>query len=126
MWYSGIAVASLSSRIRSMWVSAGGSKAVALIAPLLWLAATSPSAQTQQPSRVVIEITAERFAFFPSEVTVERGATVEFHLRSDDTIHGFRIAGSDVNVAIPKRGQGERTAVWTATEAGRFTFECSR
>jgi cytochrome c oxidase subunit 2 len=86
----------------------------------------TPAAQAPQAGRTVVRITAERFAFFPSEVIVARGTTVEFHLRSDDTLHGFHIVGGDVNVLIPKRGQRERVAVWSASEAGRFSFECTR
>jgi cytochrome c oxidase subunit 2 len=109
-----------------MWASGGGSDRVALIAPLILLTLSTPAAQGPQGVRTVVRVTAERFAFFPSEVTVRRGATVEFHLRSEDTLHGFRIVGSEVNVLIPKRGQRERTAVWNASEVGRFTFECTR
>jgi heme/copper-type cytochrome/quinol oxidase subunit 2 len=98
----------------------------ALIAPLVVLTIMTPAAQAPQPVPTVVKITAERFAFFPSEVTVARGAAVEFRLSSEDTVHGFRIVGGDVNVLIPKRGQRERTAIWNASEAGRFTFECTR
>jgi heme/copper-type cytochrome/quinol oxidase subunit 2 len=41
-------------------------------------------------------------------------------------MHGFRIVGRDVDVAVPKRRQGEAVVVFEATEVGRFRFECSR
>ena len=74
----------------------------------------------------VVKVTAERFAFTPSEITVERGTVIEFHLTSDDTDHGFRIIGTDVNAEIPKRRRGEAVVKYVADTAGRFVIECSR
>lgn len=79
-----------------------------------------------QASPRVIRVSAERFAFSPSEITVEKGTTIEFHLTSDDTDHGFRIVGTDVDVQIPKRRRGETVVKYTADTAGRFVIECSR
>jgi heme/copper-type cytochrome/quinol oxidase subunit 2 len=79
----------------------------------------------QSETRKTIEIVAERFLFTPAEITVDRGTTVEFRLTSDDTDHGFRIIGTDIDVTIPKRGRGEAVAVFDAKEAGDYTFECS-
>lgn len=86
--------------------------------------ASAPQAG-QPETRKTIEVVAERFLFTPSEITVDRGTTLEIHLTSDDTDHGFRIIGTDINVTIPKRGRGEVVAVFEATEAGDYTFECS-
>jgi cytochrome c oxidase subunit 2 len=74
----------------------------------------------------VIRVSAERFAFTPSEIVVERGTVIEFHLTSDDTDHGFRIVGTDVNAEIPKRRRGEAVIKYVADTAGRFVIECSR
>jgi cytochrome c oxidase subunit 2 len=81
-------------------------------------------ARSQQ--RRVIQITAERFSFTPSEIVLEPGEEVEFRLKSDDTSHGFRVVGHGVNVAIPKRGRDAITVNFKAPEPGRYTFECSR
>ena len=78
------------------------------------------------PARRVIRVTAERFTFFPSRITIDAGEEVELRIRSDDTSHGFRIVGGDVNVAIPKRGKGEVSVILRLTEPGRYRFECSR
>ena len=77
-----------------------------------------------QDSRV-IEITAERFTFTPSEIRVKAGTRLEIRLQSDDTAHGFHIVGTDVDVELPKRGRGV-AAVTFQPQAGRYTFECSR
>ena len=99
-----------------------------LLLPLLALTTTSPgaarTAQSQGPR--VIEISAERFEFWPSEITVAEGEEVELRLRSDDTIHGFRIIGTGTNLAIPKRGKGYATARFIGAVPGRYTFECNR
>jgi cytochrome c oxidase subunit 2 len=75
----------------------------------------------------VIHIVAERFTFTPSRITVEEGTTVELRITSEDTAHGFKLTGpTAVDVEIPKRGRGDRRVVFTPTEAGTYTFECSR
>ena len=85
-----------------------------------------PNSPTGQQGHRVIRVSAERFAFTPSEITVERGTVIEFHLTSDDTDHGFRIVGTDVNAEIPKRRRGETVIKYTADTVGRFVIECSR
>ena len=74
----------------------------------------------------VVEIFVERFSFTPSEFRVKAGAPVEIRLRSDDTDHGFRIVGTDVNVTIPKRGKGGVTVTFVPPQPGRYVFECSK
>lgn len=86
----------------------------------------NPIGQSPNPTAKLVRITAERFAFTPSEIVVEQGTTVEFHLTSDDTDHGFRIVGTEVNVRIPKRRRGETVVRYVADTAGKFTIECSR
>ena len=81
--------------------------------------------KSQDPVKV-IRVSAERFAYTPSEIVVEKGTTIEFHLTSDDTDHGFRIVGTDVNAEIPKRRRGETIVKYVADTAGTFVIECSR
>jgi cytochrome c oxidase subunit 2 len=85
---------------------------------------SAPSGSTQD--RKVVKVTAERFAFTPSQVKVKRGTVIEFHVRSDDTNHGFHIVGSDLKVIIPKRGRGEATLIFRADTPGHYTYECSK
>ena len=84
----------------------------------------APGPKPQDPK--VIRVSAERFAFTPSEITVERGTVIEFHLTSEDTDHGFRIIGTDINAEIPKRRRGETVIKYVADTAGTFVIECSR
>jgi cytochrome c oxidase subunit 2 len=90
----------------------------------LVLSAGAPPAQEPEPR--VIRITAERFSFTPSEVTVRLGETVEFRIQSDDTSHGFRLVGTNINMEIPKRGGGELSVAFRPEQAGKYAFECSR
>ena len=83
---------------------------------------SSSSAQTPR----VIKVSAERFAFTPSEIVVEKGTVIEFHLTSDDTDHGFRIVGTEVNAEIPKRRRGETVVKFVADTEGHFVIECSK
>jgi cytochrome c oxidase subunit 2 len=99
--------------------------AIAVIVGVLCMS-TGAGLAMQPVTPRVIEIVAERFEFWPSEITVTQGEQVEFRVRSDDTMHGFRIVGAATNVLVPKRGKGHVVARFTAATPGRFTFECSR
>ena len=108
-------------------------RATLFIVALAAVAAAAPGfasrvaggAQPAETPRQIIDITAERFAFTPSEVKVKAGTALEIRLRSDDTAHGFHIVGTDVDIELPKRGRGVATVMFTP-KAGRYTFECSR
>ena len=84
------------------------------------------SSKPRAQDRQVVSIVAERFSFTPSEIEVTAGTTLELRVRSEDTMHGFRIVGRGVNVAVPKRRQGEAVVLFEAREVGRYRFECSR
>ncbi len=89
------------------------------------VSATAPMAG-QVAGRRVIAVSAERFEFWPSEITLAEGEEVEIRLQSQDTVHGFRIIGTSTNVIVPKRGRGEVAVLFRAERQGRYTFECSR
>ena len=93
---------------------------------IVCLASCAIAAGVGSQTRRVVRVTAERFTFTPSEIVVETDEEVELRLRSDDTAHGFRIAGTTVNVTIPKRGRDELSIVFRAPAPGRYTFECTR
>jgi heme/copper-type cytochrome/quinol oxidase subunit 2 len=99
---------------------------VVLIMTTLFLVLALMASGFQAPATRVIRVSAERFAYTPSEIVVEKGTIIEFHLTSDDTDHGFRIVDTDVNVQIPKRRRGETVVKYVADTAGTFVIECSR
>ena len=90
----------------------------------VWAGASVATAVQTKPQ--VVEIYVERFSFTPSEFRVKAGAPVEIRLRSDDTDHGFRIVGTDINVAIPKRGKGVAIVTFVPPQPGTYVFECSK
>ena len=94
-----------------------------VVVSALGLLALTGNAVAQE--RQVVQIVAERFTFTPSRIEVSVGTTVEIHIRSEDTDHGFHIVGGR-NVIIPKRRQGEAVVVFEAVEPGTYRFECSK
>jgi cytochrome c oxidase subunit II len=104
----------------------GPSGLLAAIVFALAAAARPDGAPAAQETPQVIEISAERFSFTPSEFRVKSDRPVEIRLRSDDTNHGFRILDTDISVIIPKRGKGLATVTFRPPKPGRYTFECSK
>jgi cytochrome c oxidase subunit 2 len=98
--------------------------AIASLAGLAAMSSYDAAAQGDQRAQVV-EITAERFTFTPSEIRVKAGTRLEIRLRSEDTAHGFRIVGTDIDLELAKRGRGVKTVTFEPA-AGRYTFECSQ
>lgn len=93
------------------------------IAVAVALAVTGAAAlvRAEEPARVV-EITAKRFQFTPSEVTLKRGETVKLVLRSEDVVHGFFSRPLGIDTDIPP---GKATElVITPRTAGRFSTIC--
>jgi cytochrome c oxidase subunit 2 len=80
---------------------------------------------TQSQPEALVDVTAERFSFTPSEIRVKAGTRLQIRLRSEDTDHGFRIPDTDVDVRIPKRNRGTTTVTFDAAKPGRYTFRCS-
>ena len=95
-----------------------------LLLVLLFPAAGTASRIDAQEGQV-IEITAERFSFNPSEIRVRAGTKLEIRLTSEDTMHGFHIVGTDVDLELPKRGRGVASVTFQPA-AGRYEFECSK
>jgi cytochrome c oxidase subunit II len=101
--------------------------AIGLVIPLsaIVVAMTLRGTDAQEHETQVVEITAERFTFAPSEIRVKAGTRLEIRLRSEDTAHGFRIQGTDIDIELAKRGRGVKTVTFEP-EVGRYTFECSQ
>jgi cytochrome c oxidase subunit 2 len=73
-----------------------------------------------------VNVTAERFSFFPSEIRIAMGGSLELRIHSEDTTHGFHLKGTDVDVLVPKRGRGDVVVLFTPDRPGRYEFECSK
>ena len=81
-----------------------------------------PSAQTTEPR--VIDITARRFAFEPSEVEATVGERLQLVVRSADGVHGLEIKKLKIKKEIPRGGEPV-TIDFTATAEGSFPILCS-
>jgi cytochrome c oxidase subunit 2 len=64
------------------------------------LMAAASAARAQDPPYVIV-ITAKRFEFSPSEITIQKGETVTLQLKSLDVTHGLflRPLGIDAEIA---------------------------
>ncbi len=91
------------------------------LALLALLALSSPAAPRAAEPRVV-EITAKRFQFTPSEVTLKKDEPVILRLRSEDVTHGFYMKKLGIDATIEP---GKTTDVpLTPHQAGRFVTIC--
>lgn len=63
------------------------------------------------------------FGFSPSKIEVPQGATVHFEITSSDVIHGFEIAGTNVNMMVMP-GEVNRYT-YTFNEPGEFLILCN-
>lgn len=97
----------------------------ALIVFCLVLTAAGTGARTapmhDSPRR--IEITAKRFAFDPSVITLKENETVLLVLKSMDVSHGLRIRELGLDLKASKDNPGEELI--TPRKAGDFVGHCS-
>ena len=70
----------------------------------------------------VIEISAKKFQFTPSEITLKKGEPVILRLTSTDRVHGFMSRPFKIDTDIPPN-KATDVAVTPAT-AGNFTIIC--
>ena len=76
--------------------------------------------RAQEPR--VIEITAKRFAFTPSEITLKKGETVKLKIVSEDVTHGLYLKPLKIDADIQPGKTTE--VVVTPQSAGKFTAIC--
>ncbi len=88
-----------------------------LAVAIAWARVPAPD---QQPR--VVRITAKRFEFVPSQVTLKKGEPVVLQLTSEDVTHGFFVRPLRIDEDIPA-GQTKQIAL-TPQVAGKFTTIC--
>jgi cytochrome c oxidase subunit II len=91
---------------------------------VLVLATVSPFlTKTSSAAERRIEITAKRWKFTPSEITVQKGEPVVLVLKSQDVSHGITIPALGVEAEF---GKGKATEVpFTAQYGGDFIGRCN-
>ena len=70
-----------------------------------------------------IEVTAKRFSFEPSTITIKEGQPVTLALKSVDVAHGLRFREFNVNLKADKDHTSEAT--FTPNKTGDFIGHCS-
>jgi cytochrome c oxidase subunit II len=79
-------------------------------------------AKTGWANEKVIHITAAKFEFTPSEITVKKGEAVAFEIKSEDVKHGFSLPDFGVRADV-KPGTVNRIH-FTPDKVGQFVFTC--
>lgn len=77
-----------------------------------------------QPTPRKVEITAKRFEYEPSEITVKKGEPVLLVVTSQDVSHGLRLRELNVDLKIDKPG-GTAEVQFTPDLVGDFVGHCS-
>jgi cytochrome c oxidase subunit II len=103
--------------MRSKGMFAAAASALAMAATVF----VSSGARAQDQPRV-IAITAKRFGFSPSEITLVKGETVKLQLTSEDVTHGLFLRPLGIEADIPP-GQVTELVV-TPQKAGTFRAIC--
>jgi cytochrome c oxidase subunit 2 len=70
----------------------------------------------------VIEITAKKFEFTPTEITLKKGEPVILRLTSSDRVHGFMSKPLKIDTDIPNDSTKDVSV--TPDTAGNFTVIC--
>lgn len=92
--------------------------AVIALAVLIGVAARSRADEAPR----TVDITAKRFEFVPSTITLKRGETVTLRVTSEDVIHGLFLRDLKLDTDIEPGKTQELTV--TPQRAGKFTAIC--
>jgi cytochrome c oxidase subunit 2 len=90
-----------------------------LLLPVL-VVTTRAGARGEEPRAIVI--TAKRFEFAPSTITLKKGETVKLLVTSEDVTHGFFLRPLKIDTDLTP-GKTEELTV-TPQSAGTFTAIC--
>ena len=94
-----------------------------LLAGILAAVVFSTHVVRAQDSPRKIEITAKRFTFDPSEITLKKGQPVVLVVKSEDVSHGLRFRELNLDLKVPKGGSAELH--FTPQKVGNFVGHCS-
>lgn len=88
-----------------------------LLAPIV----TARTADGAEEPRAIV-ITAKRFEFVPSTITLKKGETVKLVVKSEDVTHGFFLRPLKIDTDLTP-GETQQITV-TPQSAGTFTAIC--
>lgn len=70
-----------------------------------------------------VVLVAQAFAYNPTEIEIPVGSKVKFIATTKDTIHGFEVAGTNINMMLEPGYVSEK--VTTVDEVGEHTIVCN-
>ena len=91
---------------------------------LLWTMLASLAGVDRAQTPRTIEMTAQRFAFEPNEITVKKGEPVILVIKSKDVVHGLVIDDLGVRTTDVKKGEGTELKFDPET-TGTFEGKCA-
>lgn len=83
----------------------------------------TPTDQGVVPDTVTVKITAKKYEFSPSVVTVAQGQHVKLEVTALDRSHGLAIKEYNIDTELEKNKPA--TIEFVADKPGEFTFKCS-
>ena len=92
---------------------------VSVLCVVLFLAGPARS----EDSLRTVEVTANRFSFMPSEISLKKGQPVVLVLKSSDVAHGLRFRELNLDVKVKKGETAEMR--FTPDKTGDFVGHCS-
>jgi len=95
---------------------------VATIVALLGLLTIARGSTPPAGPEPVIHVTAKKFEYMPSEITLKRGVPVIVEITSLDRDHGFKVPELGVRADV-KPGETTRVRI-VPDRVGRFEFRC--
>jgi len=81
--------------------------------------------QTETPETKVFELTAEKYKFQPSHITVNKGDRVVLKFTSKDRTHGITLSDFDKKRALINKDE-ITTVEFVADKAGIFEYRCAK
>lgn len=82
-----------------------------------------PSFASTSDVPVTINVSAKRFSYEPSQITVKKGEPVVLKLTTQDVAHGLKFKELNLNAKIEKGKTAE--LAFTPTQTGDFVGHCS-
>jgi len=94
-----------------------------VLAAVFTASAFAQEQQAANPAPHEIQMTAKKYEFNPTVITVKKGEHVKLVITATDRDHGFKLDAFKINEHLTK---GEPATVeFTADKAGEFPFQCS-
>lgn len=95
---------------------------ITLITLTIGVAAAGVRAHAQEPEARIVTISAKRFEFTPSQITLKRGERVTLRISAEDRDHG--LYQKDLKMALDLKPERAAEFSFLPEKAGRFVAIC--